>query len=83
MLELIRMKQIVCVQAEPFAEIEVVRAAPVAAVAVVAPVDAPPVNVAVPPANEGEGANPPSETPDATLEPSASNPESEAQTHGT
>jgi len=62
MLELIRLKQLVCMQAEPFAEIEITKAAPVT------------VAAGVPPASEGsvplpdqtsqpEATVPPTETP--------------------
>ena len=67
-LELIRLKQLVCAQAEPFAEIEV-RAA-------VTAVAAPLANI---PAEAVPSASSPRETPGNTLQP-ASNPES---THGT
>src|SRR6185437_8397435 len=80
MLELIRLKQLVCTQAEPFAEIEV-RAAPANVAAVAAPTaneEAAPAE-SVPAASGAEQSS--GGTPDSTLQ-AASNPESEAPTHG-
>ena len=69
MLELIRLKQLVCMQAEPFAEIEITKAAAPAA---------------VPPSNEETVpvAGSPGETAAAAAEKPVSNAESEAPTHG-
>jgi segregation and condensation protein A len=81
-LELIRMKQLVCAQAEPFAEIEVVRSQQAglsSSPLPTAPMTPAEGEVAVPAAASGE--NPSGETPDSTLQ-SVASPESEAPTHG-
>ena len=74
-LELIRLKQIACVQPEPFAEIEIIRPVPADPAAMAEPEPEPTpmaeANRVVPPADETADENAPAETSEAPAEPEA------------